>query len=126
EARSARAVADCAFMVENLACEIHAFHYLRRNRIADAAGPSSGSQEMTHEHAFPTQHLVTRRRDALDAQSGNTALGAFPQHARAAGTYHRRRRVRACAGGREQRRQDVLSDPAAASAPMLAPPIGAL
>jgi hypothetical protein len=34
-------------MVENLSREVHAFHYLRRNRIADTAGSSSPSQEMT-------------------------------------------------------------------------------
>jgi hypothetical protein len=39
---------------------------------------------------------------------------------------HRRLRVRACAGGREQRRQDVVPDPAVASAPGLMPPTGAL
>jgi hypothetical protein len=29
--RSARAAADCAFMVENLARELHPFHYVRGN-----------------------------------------------------------------------------------------------
>jgi len=43
---------------------------------------------------------------------------------------HRRLRVRACAGGRDQRRQDAVPGPAAASTPVsaavLAPAIGAL
>src|SRR5713226_7174824 len=81
---------------------------------------------MTHEHAFPIQHLVTRRHDPVDAQPGNPDAGAFAQHAGAAGAQHRRLRVRACAVGREQRRQDALPDPPAASAPELAAPASAL
>src|SRR5258708_8069111 len=124
--RSARAVAEGAFMMGNLACEFHAFHCLRRNRIADPGGSSSASQEMTHEHAFPIQHLVTRRHDPVDAQSGNPDAGAHPQHAGAAGAQHRRLRDRACAVGRKQRRQDALPDPPAASAPELAAPASTL
>src|SRR5258708_20184173 len=124
--RSARAVAEGAFMMGNLACEFHAFHYLRSNRIGDGGGSSSESQEMTHEHTFPIQHLVTRRHDPVDAQPGNPDAGAFAQHAGAAGAQHRRLRVRACAVGREQRRQDALPDPLAASAPELAAPASAL
>src|SRR6266581_8083625 len=45
--RSAHAVADCPFMVQNLPCEFHAFHYLRRNRIRYRAGSSSRAPEMT-------------------------------------------------------------------------------
>src|SRR5260370_38855043 len=69
----------------NLSREFQAFHYLRRNRIPYPPGSSSPSQEMTHEHAFPTQHLLTRRHDPLAAQSGNPAAGAHPRHAGVAG-----------------------------------------
>src|ERR1700731_3457976 len=31
----------------NLSCEFHAFHYVRGNRMADRAAPSSPSKEMT-------------------------------------------------------------------------------
>src|SRR3981189_1181783 len=34
-------------MVENLPCEFHVFHYLRRNRIRYRAGSSSRAPEMT-------------------------------------------------------------------------------
>src|ERR1700719_3149790 len=46
-ARSDRAFCVCRFMVENLPCDFHAFHYLRRNRIAYRAGSSCKTQEMT-------------------------------------------------------------------------------
>src|ERR1700682_2576757 len=81
---------------------------------------------MTHAHAVPIQHLLTRRHDPVDAQSGNPDASVFAQHAGTAGAQHRRLRVRACANDRKQRRQDALPDPPPASAPELAPPASTL
>ena len=70
--------------------------------------------------------LDSRRHHALAAPSGNPGAGVLAQHARTAGAQHRHLRVRACAGGRNQRRQDAVPDPPAASLSELAPPLRAL
>ena len=108
-------------MVENLSCAVHAFHYLRRNRIAYQTGSSSKVTGDDYEHAFPLP-TPCRRRLCLVAQLGDLAFGPLPQHARTAGARHRFPRVRACSGGREQRRQGAVPDPLVASAPSLVPP----
>src|ERR1700704_6627168 len=97
--RSARAVEACAFMVENLACEFRAFHYVRGNRIGEPAGSSSPSQEMTHADAFPCSN---------PAQSGGLGAGTHPQHTRAIGARDRRFRVRSGAELREPGRQGAM------------------
>src|SRR5437879_9302654 len=103
-------------MVENLSCEFRPFHYVRGNRIRLPAGSSSKAQEMTHADAFPPP--PPRRRDPLDAQSGSLAAGALASVAGTGGARHRRFRVRAGAGGREQGRQGALPDAAAAPDPV--------
>src|SRR5664279_5597957 len=113
-------------MAENLPCENHDFHYLRRNRIAAPAGSSCRLQETIDVTTFPTRRLVISRPAAVDAQSGDPAAGALPQHAGTAAAHHWRPRVRACADDREPRRQDAVPGPPAASAPKLVPPVHVL
>src|SRR5580698_1077152 len=67
--RAVRAVADGAFMAENLPCAFHAFHYLRRNRNGYPAG-SSSALHATNERRrtvmiYPS--LFLRRALQLDA-----------------------------------------------------------
>ena len=53
-------------------------------------------------------------------------LARMPQHARTAAALHRRLRVRACAGGRDQGRSNALPDPSVASSAELVPHAGTL
>ena len=57
-------------MAENLPCDFHAFHYLRRNRIAEAAGPCSETLQSTSHRRRPTKinpSLFLRRAIQADA-----------------------------------------------------------
>src|SRR5258705_4111144 len=108
-------------MVENLPCDISAFHYVRGNRIRSRAGSSSSLRGDDREHATQPQQLPTRRHRSVAAQPGDLNAGALAGHARTAGALGRRLRVRTGAGGRDQGGEIALSVAPAASAPRLAP-----